>query len=65
MRFKNKGQAKKNGDTDYVHEPGPPSFDVPGFIVALNAGGRPPFLEDFYPEPPGEDDWIDDDPILQ
>ena len=65
MRFNNKGQAKKNGDTDYVHQPGPPSIDIPGFIVAMNAGGKAPFFEDLFPEPPGEDDWPDDGPILE
>ena len=48
MRFNNKGQAKKNGDTDYVHQPGPPSFDIPGFMVAMNAGGNAPVFEDLY-----------------
>ncbi|NKB53531.1 MAG: hypothetical protein GKR97_15145 [Rhizobiaceae bacterium] len=59
MRFLNRGQAKKHGDDLYVHQPGPPSPEVPGFLVALQAGGLP-FIEDWYPEEPPEPEFEDD-----
>ncbi len=57
MKFFNRGQAKKSDDGSHDHPSGPPSLDVPGFIVALNAGGKLPFFEDWTPEDPPEEEF--------
>ncbi|MEP1208320.1 MAG: hypothetical protein ABJM29_08775 [Rhizobiaceae bacterium] len=67
MRFFNNGKGKGPKHDGDESQSGPPNFDVPGFMVALAAGGRPPFLDgfgeddgmdDIYPEPPVDDyDW--------
>jgi len=66
MKFFNNGKGKGPKHDAEDHQPGPSSFDVPGFIVAFNAGGNPPFLDhwhdngpdiDGYPDAPEVEDW--------
>jgi hypothetical protein len=64
MRFFNKGKGKKSDDGSSDHMPGPPSFDIPGFIVAMEAGGRATFF-DYLTPPEPEDEFPHEEPELQ